>query len=451
MKKWLVLLCIGIFTLSFSGCSKISPTSPSSGSSQGMRSLSVGESYEFVTKWCSHACRGVAVDNAGYVYVTDADNHCVRKYDADGDLIEDWVCNGHFDLPAGVAVDNAGKNIYVADLRNDRIQKFDANGNFITEWGSYWSFTDVTSDEDGDGKFNQPSGVAVDNAGNVYVADLHNHRIQKFDANGNFITKWGSETGESGAADGEFNQPSGVAVDNAGNVYVADQGNDRIQKFDENGDHLATWGSEGSLDGQFKDPFGIAVDNAGNIYVADVHNYRIQKFDASGNFITKWGSVGGLDGQFSQPLGVAVDNAGNVYVADKLNDRIQKFNRTNVEIYPGTINLKSKGKYIKAYIELSEGYDVNYISSVKMEMPSGTIIPADADWTQVGDHDGDGIADLMVKFDRTLIQDGLLPGNVELTVKGCIQDINFSFSQFVNVIDAGKEHFNEEDSSSIVY
>ena len=92
--------------------------------------------------------------------------------------------------------------------------------------------------------------------------------------------------------------------------------NNRIQKFDSNGAFITKWGSSGSEDGQFNYPVGVAVDSSGNVYVADYVNNRIQKFDSNGTFITKWGSYGSEDGQFSYPYGVAVDSSGNVYVAD---------------------------------------------------------------------------------------------------------------------------------------
>jgi DNA-binding beta-propeller fold protein YncE len=110
-------------------------------------------------------------------------------------------------------------------------------------------------------------------------------------------------------------------------VYVADTSNHRIQKFDSNGTFITKWGFEGSADGQFFSPLGVAVDSSGNnVYVADTSNNRIQKFDSNGTFITKWGNTGSEDGQFVFPLGVAVDSSGNnVYVADTSNNRIQVF------------------------------------------------------------------------------------------------------------------------------
>ncbi|MBI2264669.1 MAG: IPT/TIG domain-containing protein [Armatimonadetes bacterium] len=182
---------------------------------------------------------------------------------------------------------------------------------FDTKWGSTGG---------GDGQFAYPFAVAVDSAGNVYVADYNNGRIQKFNNSGGFLTKWGS----SGNGDGQFNKPRGIAVDSNGNVYVADYFNARIQKFTGTGAFVTKWGVAGNGDGQFSGPVGVGVDSAGNVYVSDFGNNRIQKFDGSGNFITKWGSQGSGDGQFSNPYGIAVDSAGNVYVADD-GHRVQKF------------------------------------------------------------------------------------------------------------------------------
>ncbi len=166
----------------------------------------------------------------------------------------------------------------------------------------------------GDGQFSFPAGVAVDSHGNVYVADSGNNRIQKFDSNGTFLAKWDS----SGS-------PVDVAVDSTGNVYVVDTLNNRVQKFDSNGTFDKEWGSPGTGIGQFNQPTGVAVDSAGNVYVADQLNHRFQKFDGDGNYLSEWGSLGAGDGQFNRPTDVAVDSAGNVYVVDSGNYRIQKF------------------------------------------------------------------------------------------------------------------------------
>ena len=179
-----------------------------------------------------------------------------------------------------------------------------------------------------------------------------------------FITKWGSP----GSDDGQFNYPQGVATDSAGNVYVADTFNQRIQKFNAAGNFLSKLGSSGWGDGQFRYPYGVTVDSAGNVYVADTSNQRIQKFNAEGNFLTKWGSSGRGDGQFYNPYGVAVDSADNVYVTDTNNHRIQKFGRLSTEVEidikpqscPNPLNVKSKGVLPVAILG-SESIDVTTI------------------------------------------------------------------------------------------
>ena len=132
----------------------------------------------------------------------------------------------------------------------------------------------------GDGQFSKLSDIAVDSSGNVYVVDMDNNGIQKFDSNGKFITKkWGS-----------MNNIFNTAVDSSGNVYVADSGG-LLQKFDSNGKLITKWGSNGTGDGQFDGPSGVDVDSSGNVYVTDDLNNRIQKFDSNGKFITKVGIV----------------------------------------------------------------------------------------------------------------------------------------------------------------
>jgi tripartite motif-containing protein 71 len=216
-----------------------------------------------------------------------------------------------FNNPRAVALAPTG-SVYVADTSNHRIQKFDSNGNFITKWGSQGSE---------DGQFAFPKGIAVGPDGSVYVADSDNQRIQKFDSNGNFLTKWGS----SGSGEGQFDSLMGIAVDSDGWVYAADMRNNRIQKFDSNGNFSAKWGSFGSGNGQFYYPIGIGV-GSDSVYVVDLWNSRIQKFGRDGTFVTQWGSQGTGDGQFSSPSCVAAGSDGSVYLTDSSNNRIQSFN-----------------------------------------------------------------------------------------------------------------------------
>jgi len=156
--------------------------------------------------------------------------------------------------------------------------------------------------------------MALDSQGNVYIADAGNTRIQKFTNNGVFILKWGSNGGDPG----QFQYPRGVTVDSEGFVYVADTGNGRIQKFTSDGQFISAWGS-------FNGPNAIAYGPNGLLYLADSGNNRIQVFTTAGLFVTQWGSFGSTQGTFSYPIGLDVDQVGNVYVADRDNNRVQKF------------------------------------------------------------------------------------------------------------------------------
>ena len=247
---------------------------------------------------------GNAVDGAGNVYVTDVFNNRVQKFDSSGNFITKWGTrgggNGEFNAPIGVAVDSAN-NVYVTEVYNNRVQKFDANGNFITKWGgtssgSYGSYGPYGETESGggDGEFYNPTGIVVDSSNNVYVADTSNHRIQKFSSSGTFITKWGSAdigsygSSNPGSGNGEFTYPGGIAIDSGNNIYVADNQNDRIQKFTSTGAFVQNIGSTGSNNGQLNKPTGLAVDDSNNIYVADTENMRIQKFNSSGSYESQY-------------------------------------------------------------------------------------------------------------------------------------------------------------------
>ncbi len=176
---------------------------------------------------------------------------------------------------AGIAVNPASGDVYVVDVENARVERFDADGNFLSAFGTPGA---------ADGQFDfasSPSGIAIDSSdGSVYVADAGNNRIQKFTAGGSFSLAFGS----AGAGSGELNGPRGVAVDpSSGEVYVADTGNNRVQKFDSTGSYIGQFGSQGSDDGQFSGPTDIAVDSTGDVYVLEPF-IRVQRFDSAGTF-----------------------------------------------------------------------------------------------------------------------------------------------------------------------
>jgi Domain of unknown function (DUF5011)/HYR domain/NHL repeat/PKD domain len=216
--------------------------------------------------------------------------------------------------PRSVAVDSAG-NVYVAE-GSVRVRKYSSSGVFITEFGI---------NGDVPGGFVSANKIAIDSADNVYVTDLNTCRIQKFTSTGTFLTTWGS----CGSGSGQFlNGSGGIAVDSLNNVYVSDFGNHRIEKFTSTGTFISSWGSLGTGDSQFDTVQDLAVDSSDNVYSIDTVNSRVQKFTSTGSFLTKWGTAGAAAGQFNSPQGIGIDSSNTVYVADSGNNRIQKFTAT---------------------------------------------------------------------------------------------------------------------------
>jgi sugar lactone lactonase YvrE len=222
------------------------------------------------------------------------------------------------------------------------------------------------------GQFEHPLGIAIDNSGNFFVADTNNNRIQKFDNSGNFLATFGS----AGSENGQFNKPSGIAVDNTGNFFVADTNNHRIQKFDNSGNFVLSFGKLGTDAGLFDSPVGITVDNSDNIFVVDTNNHRIQKFDGSGNFLDTLGSLGADNAQFNNPSGIAIDSSGNLFVVDTNNHRIQKFNNS--------------GNFIDALGGIgTDDWSFNKPSGITIDN-SGNIFIADTNNNRIQEFDSSG-------------------------------------------------------------
>jgi DNA-binding beta-propeller fold protein YncE len=265
----------------------------------------------------------VALDPAGDVYVADQLGYAVQKFSAAGAFEGEWGSygggHGQFGPIAGLATDAAG-DVYVVDSSHNRIEKFDAAGNFITSWGGHGSAL---------GRFNfgssqnptQPPGGGIAVAGAyVYVADSGNNRVERFDLQGGEAMQWGTK----GSGAGQFRYPRGVAA-NESEVIVSDDDNHRVEKFDPNGGFEAAAGGYGTGPGQFSYPYGVALDAAGNVYVADDSADRIVELTPRLTFATSWGSEGSAPGQLAFPRALASGPTGETYVADTANHRIQVF------------------------------------------------------------------------------------------------------------------------------
>jgi DNA-binding beta-propeller fold protein YncE len=171
----------------------------------------------------------------------------------------------------------------------------------------------------GNGQFNSPTGIAVDGNGNILVADTDNVRIEKFAPSGAFLDAMGSK----GTGFGQLGAPNGIAVDRAGNIYVADAARHRVEKLAPDGNVIDEW--EGPAPG-FYGPRSIAIASDGSIYVVDQGHNRIVRFSPNGRVLSIWGTKGTGEGQFNDPTSVTVDPGSNrVYVADPINSRIQVF------------------------------------------------------------------------------------------------------------------------------
>ena len=234
--------------------------------------------------------------------------------------------------------------VYVADTNNHRIQKFNAAGDWLNTWGT-------GSAGGGNDQFSYPTGIAVDSSGFIYVADKSNHRIQKFNAAGDWLNTWG--TGSAGGGNDQFSYPTGIAVDSSGFIYVADKSNHRIQKFDAAGGWVDTWGGE-RLTGE-----RIQETVTGSFYFHMVSRWtaviifmwltRITTVSRSlaqtERFITKWGEPGSHPGQMSYPFDLALSTSGKAYVTDSENNRVQVFHKATLGSNNKAVILAGGGPY----------------------------------------------------------------------------------------------------------
>jgi len=255
------------------------------------------------------APKGIAFSNHhGYVLIADTQNRRVQVFDPIGNW-QFLIQNSEMQSPVGIAVDNAGK-IYVVDSGDCKVRVFNTNGTMISSFGGKGSTN---------GLMKSVTGISVSND-KVYIVDNENFRVNVFNINGTYQTY----IGKYGEKPGEYKNPYSVASDN-NRLYILDYGLARVQVIDKDGISRAIFGQRGGMKGQFSIPKGIGIDKFGRIYVCDTLNHRVQVFDKTGKWIYSFGNKGSEQGQFVGPEGIAIANDGNIYVLDKGNNRVQVF------------------------------------------------------------------------------------------------------------------------------
>ena len=272
---------------------------------------------------------GIAV-GGDRVFVADSLNHRIQIFNLQGQYRASIEVGPQGLLPQArpMNLNIAGGELYVADYWNDAVQVFSTDGHLLRTLGA--------TQGSGPGQFHAPGGASAEAGGTVVVADLYNQRVQMLTPAGRFIRQIGI-TGEKGyVAAGLFNYPMDVAVNpQSGDFYVADGYNDRIQEFDAQGHFRRMWGGPfglhlpysmnflGGLPGWFRTPTSIAIGPHGAVYVADQENDRLQKFTADGRFISAFGRAPQAPGFSVGAVAVAAD--GTVYATDPADERVQRW------------------------------------------------------------------------------------------------------------------------------
>lgn len=280
---------------------------------------------------------GVAINAADEVFITDHYNSRVQKFDADGKLL------AHFAVlpnPGGITIHDGllylthfPASRMTKDKAPDRVSVYSQKGDLIREWGSSGA---------GDGQLDFPGGIAVNQTGEVFVADQTNRRVQVFDREGKFLRKWGEYGVQPGQFGGNVNPksrvggPQFIAIGKDGSIFTTEASMGRVQQFSPDGKPLLAWGALDDRPGAFGGfftafkakligPIGICLDQKGRLWISAVSG-RVQCFTADGNYLGGIGETQGTgDAQFYAPHGVAINSRKELFVVDSYNHRVQKF------------------------------------------------------------------------------------------------------------------------------
>ncbi|MEU1005807.1 RICIN domain-containing protein [Streptomyces tibetensis] len=364
---------------------------------------------------------GMTVDRDGTLYVAEFGGHRVRKVTTDGKISTVAgtgspgrgaegvsAVSAPLIYPRGIAVDGAG-DLYIADSGNNRIRKITmADGKIHTFAGT------GTASYGGEGvsattaHLNAPFDVVVDDAGNVYIADYGNHRIRKVTADGKIATVAGTVAGLSPdgtlATAAQLKYPSAVAVDSAGNLYIAESGNQRVRKVTKAdgkirtvaGTGAATFGGDGvqAASAPLSSPMAVVVDSTDTLYIADTNNHRVRKVAADGTISTVAGTGAatfGGDGEpaasakLSSPHGLAVDCVDTLYIADYTNNRVRKVTSAKLAGLPdsGTVvswaHVRSRLRMAVVRESTNDGAEVHQILTAPRDHQRWRLIAAGQD------------------------------------------------------------------------
>jgi len=369
----------------------------------------------------------MAVDTSGNVYVSDPALGQVIVRAPSGRVVARL---GGLARPIGVAVGDAGRT-YVGDGESGSVTAFGPDWQPLFQLGQ------------GAGEFRLPNDLAVDAAtGNIYVADSEAQQIKVYDAAGAFQQSFGGQ----GNGDGQFNFPVGVVVDaGARQVLVADQLNYRIQVFDTAGNFLYCFGAHGSQAGKFNTPQGVAIDGRSRVYVADSLEGRIQVLDRNGDFVGYIGDFGQAPGQLRIPMGMVIDPSNRLFIAAANNARLEVFGLDTFAdpetILPAVFHLESNPidratstDRIAGYLEVP-GYSLDPVvpGAIAANGVSAVAVSITA-----ADHDGNGVPDIRVEFDRAALLSTLpMEGAGTVAVSGTLGTKQFEGSAAVQITTCG--------------